>query len=47
MARWNYHTLYKAITNLVLIMSFNFEAEVYFEGLQKPINSDKNLVAED
>ena len=28
-------------------MGFNFKLEVYFEGLLKPINSDKNLVAED
>ena len=32
---------------IILIMGFNFEVDAYFEGLLKPINSDKNLVAED
>ena len=31
----------------MLIMGFNFKVEVYFEGLLKSIDSDKNLVAED
>ena len=39
--------IYIPTTNLILIMGFNFEVEVYFEGLLKPINSNKNLVAED
>ena len=30
-----------------MIMSFNYKVEIYFEGLLKLINSDKNLVAED
>ena len=34
-------------TNSILIMGFNFEVEVYFEGgLLNPINRDKNLVTE-
>ena len=47
MIRWNYCFLYIANTNSILIMGFSFKLEVYFEGLLKPINSDKNLVAED
>ena len=42
-----YCTQYIATTNSIVIMGFNVEREVYFEGLLKPINSDKNLVAED
>ena len=30
-----------------MIMGFYLENQAYFEGLLKPINSDKNLVAED
>ena len=47
MARWNYSTQYIATTNSILIMGFNSENQAYFEGLLKPIDSDKNLVAED
>ena len=36
-----------ATTSSILIMGFNFQVEVYFEGLLKPNYSDKNLAAED
>ena len=47
MARWNYYALYVATTNSILTMGFDLENQVYFEGLLKPITSDKNLVAAD
>ena len=47
MARWNYCALYVATTNSILTMAFDLENQVYFEGLLKPITSDKNLVAAD
>ena len=38
---------YIATTNSILIMGFSFKLEIYFEGLLKPINGNKNLVVED